>query len=215
MHGNETMHDFGSDTRWKQVNITELYCAHGKDNSLFLKDSCPVIDPAEIRKTSEKLAGNKTIYEYDFGMYGDVVESQVGSVNLRDFPKKFFYCFWWALGNLSTFGEKLKPGNSATDIFLAILMCACGLFLVAVLIGNVQKYLLSSTVRADEMNERKRDIETWMTYRNLPEELKKRIKENEKALRKNLRGTDEESLLRRFPEDLRRETQLYLDEHSA
>ncbi|EOA40449.1 hypothetical protein CARUB_v10009174mg [Capsella rubella] len=194
-------------------NLTELYCAHlvdGKNNSVFLFHTCLIKDPEKIPKPSKYLAGIETKRIYDYGMYGEVVKSEVGSANLRDFPKKFFYCFWWGLRNLSTFGESLKPGNSATDIFLAIIICACGLFLVAVLIGNVQKYLLTSTVRSDEMLERKKDTEAWMTFRKLPEDLKKRIKENEKTLWKNVRGTDEESLLRRLPEELRRETQPYL-----
>lgn len=219
---NKTMPDVGNETMreaWLrgQSNLTKLYCAHlgDKSDSPFLKNSCPITDPDELKKPSKFLAGivNKT--QYDFGTYGEVEKSEVGSINLRDFPKKFAYCFWWGLRNLSTFGQGLKPGNSATDIFFAIIICAAGLFLVAVLIGNVQKYLLSSTVRADEMEERKKDTETWMTFRKLPEGLKERIKENEKTRWKNFRGTDEESLLRSFPEDLRRDTQLYLDKHSV
>ncbi|XP_010505102.1 PREDICTED: probable cyclic nucleotide-gated ion channel 12 isoform X2 [Camelina sativa] len=213
------MHEFGNEARrgdpWpRQDNITKLFCAHnlvvGINNSIFLLNSCPITDPEKLKKPSKKLAGLIEKLEYDFGMYGEVVKSEVGSSNLRDFSKKFLYCFWWGLRNLS-----LKTGNSASDILFAIIICASGLFLFAVLIGNVQKYLLSSTVRADEMEERKKDIEKWMTFRNLPEELKKRIKENEKTIWKHFRGTDEEELLRRFPEDLRREIQPFLDEHSA
>ncbi|EOA27376.1 hypothetical protein CARUB_v10023495mg [Capsella rubella] len=102
---NKTMSPgFGNFTVWQRPgNVTKLYCPHlvdGENNSVFLKNSCPIRESAEIPRPSKYLVGleNKTIY--DFGMYGEVVKSEVGSINLRNFPKKFFYCFWWGLRNL-------------------------------------------------------------------------------------------------------------------
>jgi len=52
--------------------------------SAFLSTSCP------IQNEDKKL--------FDFGIFLDALQS--GVVESRDFPQKFFYCFWWGLKNL-------------------------------------------------------------------------------------------------------------------
>ncbi|KAL1191599.1 putative cyclic nucleotide-gated ion channel 12 [Cardamine amara subsp. amara] len=177
-----------------------LFC-HNVDNSRFLKTSCPVTDPDKITNTTEV---------FNFGMFIDALKSGVVEIHPRDFPRKFVYCFWWGLRNLSTFATDLEPGESTTDILFAIIICASGLILFAVLIGNVQKYLISTTVRVEEMMERKRDTEKWMSSRGLPEELKKRIRKYDTYKWRAFRGTEENSLLRSLPKDLRLETKRHL-----
>ncbi|RID79755.1 hypothetical protein BRARA_A02466 [Brassica rapa] len=177
-------------------NLTnlDLYCVRGGgDNSHFLKISCPLIDPGEIT--------NSTVF--NFGMYIDALKS--GVVESRDFPRKFFYCFWWGLRNLSALGQNLETSNSVGEIFFAITICVSGLLLFSVLIGNVQKYLQSTIVRINEMEEKRRDTEKWMSYRMLPESLKERIRKSEDHKWRETRGTKEESFLRGLPKNLRLE----------
>ncbi|VVB03502.1 unnamed protein product [Arabis nemorensis] len=130
-----------------------------------------------------------------------------------DFPRKFFYCFWWGLRNLSALGQNLETSNSVGEIFFAIIICVSGLLLFAVLIGNVQKYLQSTTIRVDEMEETKRDTEKWMSNRKLPEDLKKRIRRYKIKKWRETRGTEEDAHLRSLPKSLIIETKrhLYLD----
>lgn len=68
---------------------TNLYCGefHGSNNTL-LHGSCPFISPDEIKNSSM----------FNFGISIDALQSRV--VEEHDFPKKFFYCFWWGLRNL-------------------------------------------------------------------------------------------------------------------
>lgn len=65
-----------------------LYCSGGEDNSQYLIGSCPLMDPEEIK--------NSTVF--NFGIFAEALQS--GVVESMDFPKKFFYCFWWGLRNL-------------------------------------------------------------------------------------------------------------------
>ncbi|KAJ0255482.1 Ion transport domain-containing protein [Hirschfeldia incana] len=195
------------DTCWREAcvkisgcNLTDLVCARGGggDNSRFLNTSCPLIDPEQIT--------NSTVF--NFGMYIDALKS--GVVESRDFPRKLFYCFWWGLRNISALGQNLETSNSVGEILFAIIICVSGVLLFAVLIGNVQKYLQSNTARVDEWEEKKRDTEKWMSYRKLPDNLKKRIRKYEDGKWQETRGTEEEALLRSLPKDIRLETKRHL-----
>nr|AAD23055.1 putative cyclic nucleotide-regulated ion channel protein [Arabidopsis thaliana] len=183
------------------LTVTDLLCKRaGSDNIRFLNTSCPLIDPAQITNSTD----------FDFGMYIDALKSGVLEVKPKDFPRKFVYCFWWGLRNISALGQNLETSNSAGEIFFAIIICVSGLLLFAVLIGNVQKYLQSSTTRVDEMEEKRRDTEKWMSYRVIPEYLKERIRRFEDYKWRETKGTEEEALLRSLPKDLRLETKRYL-----
>ncbi|XP_023640854.1 probable cyclic nucleotide-gated ion channel 12 isoform X2 [Capsella rubella] len=183
-------------------DLTSLFCARGggRDNSRFLNTSCPLIEPDQIT--------NSTVF--NFGMYIDALKSGVVDVEPGDFPRKFFYCFWWGLRNISALGQNLETSNFVGEIFFAIIICVSGLLLFAVLIGNVQKYLQSTTIRVDEMEEKKRDTEKWMSYRVLPDYLKERIRRYEDYKWRETRGIEEEAQLRSLPKDLRLETKRHL-----
>ncbi|VVB03504.1 unnamed protein product [Arabis nemorensis] len=194
---------------WRQVcvkilgcNLKNQYCSRrgGVDNSRYLNTTCPLIEPHQIT--------NSTVF--NFGMYIDALKSGIVEVEPKDFPRKFFYCFWWGLRNLSALGQNLETSNSVGDIVFAIIICVSGLLLFAVLIGNVQKYLQSTTIRVDEMEEKKRDTEKWMSYRMLPRYLKERIRRYEDYKWRETRGIEEEAFLRSLPKDLRLETKHHL-----
>ncbi|KAK1559412.1 hypothetical protein Q3G72_014202 [Acer saccharum] len=113
-----------------------LYC-EGRPpsaNYSFLNSSCPFTSPDEINSSSV----------FNFGIFIDALQS--GVAEKRDFPKKFFYCFWWGLRNLSSLGQNLKTSTYVWEIVFAIAISIGGLVLFALLIGNMQKYLQSTTV---------------------------------------------------------------------
>jgi len=67
-------------------NTEAMYCDNHQvlgTISVFLNASCPIQD-------------NTTLFNY--GIFLDALKS--GVVESRDFPQKFFYCFWWGLRNL-------------------------------------------------------------------------------------------------------------------
>ncbi|KAJ0250061.1 putative cyclic nucleotide-gated ion channel 13 [Hirschfeldia incana] len=171
-----------------------LYC---EENSSVVNDylttSCLFINPDDIT--------NSTVF--NFGIFTDALKS--GIVESDDFWKKFFYCFWWGLRNLSALGQNLNTSKFVGEIIFAVSICISGLVLFALLIGNMQKYLESTTVREEEMRVRKRDAEQWMAHRMLPEDLRKRIRRYEQYKWQETRGVEEENLLRNLPKDLRRD----------
>ncbi|KAL0427826.1 UNVERIFIED_CONTAM: putative cyclic nucleotide-gated ion channel 5 [Sesamum latifolium] len=125
-----------------------------------LTSACPVDDDKNM--------------PFDFGIFRQALSS--GIVSSRKFLSKYCYCLWWGLQNLSTLGQGLQtstfPGESIFSIALAIL----GLILFALLIGNMQTYLQSLTIRLEEMRVKRRDSEQWMHHRLLPSDLRERVR---------------------------------------
>ncbi|GAB4826260.1 Cyclic nucleotide-gated ion channel 1 [Ancistrocladus abbreviatus] len=171
-----------------------LYCDEGSGNNTFLNQFCPI--------TTE----DTTIF--NFGMFLNALKS--GVVATTDFPKKFFFCFWWGLQNLSSLGQNLQTSTYVWENCFAIFISISGLVLFALLIGNMQTYLQSTTTRLEEMRVKKRDAEQWMSHRLLPDNLRERIRRYEQYKWQETRGVEEENLIRNLPKDLRRDIKRHL-----
>ncbi|XP_077251273.1 cyclic nucleotide gated channel 1 [Tasmannia lanceolata] len=189
------------DTCWRKachkdaLCIRSLYCGGDDTRSKgFLDISCPIKEP------------NATIF--DFGIYLLALQSEV--VQSKDFLQKLFYCFWWGLQNLSSLGQNLKTSTYIGEILFAVFISICGLVLFSLLIGNMQTYLQSTTVRLEEMRVKRRDAEQWMSHRLLPDNLRERIRRYEQYKWQETRGVDEEHLLYNLPKDLRRDIKRHL-----
>nr|XP_018472636.1 PREDICTED: probable cyclic nucleotide-gated ion channel 12 isoform X3 [Raphanus sativus] len=186
-------------------NLKFQFCGQeGGNNIGALNTSCPLIEPDQIT--------NSTVF--NFGMYIDALKSGIVEVNPDDFPRKFFYCFWWGLRNISALGQNLQTSNSVGDIVFALIICVSGLLLFAVLIGNIQKFLQSTTIRLDAMLEKKRDTETWMSNNNLPKHIRESIRKHDEDKWKSTRGIDHETILKSLPEDIRQQTELHIERNS-
>ncbi|KAK9147285.1 hypothetical protein Scep_006042 [Stephania cephalantha] len=173
-----------------------LYCGDGSKTggNPFLNVTCPY-----------KESDNGS---FDFGIYLDALQS--GVVQSRDFPQKLLFCFWWGLRSLSSLGQNLETSTYVWEICFAVVISISGLVLFALLIGNMQTYLQSNTVRLEEMRVKRRDAEQWMSHRLLPENLRERIRRYEQYRWQETRGVDEENLLYNLPKDLRRDIKRHL-----
>ncbi|TQD88496.1 hypothetical protein C1H46_025916 [Malus baccata] len=136
---------------------------------------------------------------FDFGIFNSALSS--GVVSSKKFIVKYCYCLWWGLQNLSTY-----PGEVIFSISLAIF----GLILFALLIGNMQTYLQSLTIRLEEMRVKRRDSEQWMHHRLLPQDLRERVRRYDQYKWLETRGVDEQSLVQSLPKDLRRDIKRHL-----
>ncbi|GER34324.1 cyclic nucleotide gated channel 1 [Striga asiatica] len=182
----------GNQTACREASF---YC-HG-DHTRFvqiLNNSCPI--------------QNENAALFDFGIFLEALQS--GIVESEDFPQKFFYCFWWGLQNLSSLGQNLKTSTYVWEICFAVFISIAGLVLFSFLIGNMQTYLQSTTLRLEEMRVKKRDAEQWMSHRLLPDSLRERIRRYEQYKWQETRGVDEENLIRNLPKDLRRDIKRHL-----
>ncbi|KAL3517281.1 hypothetical protein ACH5RR_024183 [Cinchona calisaya] len=189
-----------ADSCWRTVchehncDLDTLYCGETHTgNYSFLNSSCPLLEPDQIKSPKD----------FNFGIFLEALQSEI--VEKRNFWQKLLYCFWWGLRNLSSLGQNLKTSNFTAENLFAIFISILGLILFSFLIGNMQKYLQSITVRVEEMRVKRRDVEQWMSHRMLPEKLRQRIRRYEQYKWQETRGVQEDSLIQNLPKDLRRD----------
>ncbi|KAK2646489.1 hypothetical protein Ddye_021684 [Dipteronia dyeriana] len=144
---------------------------------------------------------------FNYGIFDNAVKKNVVS---SAFVEKYFYCLWWGLQQLSSYGQNLSTSTFIGETLFAILIAIVGLVLFAHLIGNMQTYLQSITVRLEEWRLKRRDTEEWMGHRQLPEDLRHRVRRFVQYKWLATRGVDEETILRGLPADLRRDIQRHL-----
>ncbi|KAJ6307536.1 hypothetical protein OIU76_017351 [Salix suchowensis] len=166
------------------------------------------------RRISDKVLGNTCNVDkddnsrFDYGIYFQAMSSDI--VSSRKFVSKFFYCLWWGLQNLSTLGQGLRTSTYPLEVIFSILLAISGLILFALLIGNMQTYLQSLSVRLEEMRIKRRDSEQWMHHRLLPQDLRERVRRYDQYKWLETRGVDEENLVQSLPKDLRRDIKRHL-----
>ncbi|GMP83899.1 hypothetical protein CsSME_00037657 [Camellia sinensis var. sinensis] len=144
---------------------------------------------------------------FNYGIFQNAVTNNV--VNSK-FLEKYFYCLWWGLQNLSSYGQTLSTSTFIGETAFAILIAVLGLVLFAHLIGNMQTYLQSLTVRLEEWRLKQRDTEEWMRHRQLPQDLQERVRHFVQYKWLATRGVDEESILQALPTDLRKDIRRHL-----
>ncbi|GJT86330.1 probable cyclic nucleotide-gated ion channel 5 [Tanacetum coccineum] len=145
---------------------------------------------------------------FDFGIFRQALTSHI--VSSKAFVTKYCYCLWWGLQNLSTLGQGLQTSTYHGESLFSITLAISGLILFALLIGNMQTYLQSLTIRLEEMRVKRRDSEQWMHHRLLPQELRERVRRYDQYKWLETRGVDEESLVQSLPKDLRRDIKRHL-----
>ncbi|XVE63421.1 hypothetical protein DITRI_Ditri07aG0019400 [Diplodiscus trichospermus] len=145
--------------------------------------------------------------DFQYGIFETAVKKNVVSAS---FLEKYFFCLWWGLQQLSSYGQNLSTSTFIGETLFAILISILGLVLFAHLIGNMQTYLQSLTVRLEEWRLKRRDTEEWMRHRQLPEDLKHRVRRFVQYKWLATRGVNEEAILCGLPADLRRDIQRHL-----
>ncbi|XP_010913610.1 cyclic nucleotide-gated ion channel 17 isoform X1 [Elaeis guineensis] len=151
-------------------------------------------------------ANNQSI-TFNYGIFSGSLNNDVVSTG---FIEKYFYCLWWGLQNLSSYGQPLIPSAFIGETTFGIFIVLVGLVLFAQLIGNMQTYLQSITRRVEEWRLKQRDTEEWMNHRQLPHELQGRVRGFVQYKWLATRGVDEESILQALPADLHREIRRHL-----
>ncbi|KAL7615487.1 probable cyclic nucleotide-gated ion channel 16 [Lactuca sativa] len=144
---------------------------------------------------------------FTFGMYGPAFAEGVTSA---PFFEKYFFCFWFGLKSLSSYGQNLETSTSTGETLYGCGVCLGGLVIFCLLIGNMQTYLQSTTARLEEWRVKRRDTEEWMRHRQLPPDLQDKIRRFVQYKWLATRGVDEEDILRALPLDLRRQIQRHL-----
>ncbi|KAG6382756.1 hypothetical protein SASPL_157534 [Salvia splendens] len=195
-------------TCWKsactvEMNTTSCSLGFLDCSALYHSDRVKWVNSTHVFRRCNP--GDTTYFNY--GIFGNAVANNVVS---SDFVEKYFYCLWWGLQNLSSYGQTLATSTFIGETLFAILIAIFGLVLFAHLIGNMQTYLQSITVRLEEWRLKRRDTEEWMRHRQLPQDLQQRIRRFTQYKWLATRGVNEESILRGLPTDLCRDIQRHL-----
>ncbi|RYR50806.1 hypothetical protein Ahy_A07g037421 [Arachis hypogaea] len=188
-----------NDTCWRNACMEEercfthfLYCG-GSNKRATGYEEWRKISPTILRN---KCSADDDDAPFDYGIFNQAITSNiVASINF--FPK-LCYCLWWGVQNISTLGQGLQASTYVGEILFCIILAVLGLVLFAVLIGKMQNFLQSMSVRLEEMRIRRRDSEQWMHHRLLPPELREKVRRYDKCKWFNTRGVDEESLVPLF-----------------
>ncbi|XP_057836809.2 probable cyclic nucleotide-gated ion channel 5 [Cryptomeria japonica] len=161
----------------------------------------------------QELSSNCTVNSdgtssFNYGIYNFGL--RLGVVASRKFVQKYFFCLFWGLQQLSTLCQGLSPTQYFGEEIFSISIIVLGLILMALLIGNMQTYLQSLTIRLEEMRLKRTDTEQWMHRRSLPEDLRQRVRLHGQHKWIETRGVDEEHLIQNLPKDLRRDIKRHL-----
>ncbi|KAM3208570.1 hypothetical protein ACQJBY_063315 [Aegilops geniculata] len=115
---------------------------------------------------------------------------------------RYVYSLFWGFQQISTLAGNLVPTYNVWEVLFTKGIIALGLLLFALLIGNMQIFLQSLGKRRLEMQLRRHDAEQWMSHRQLPEDLRRRVRHAERFSWVAMRGVNEEELLSSLPEDI-------------
>ncbi|XP_050281262.1 cyclic nucleotide-gated ion channel 1-like [Quercus robur] len=180
-----------------------LYCDDSENlpdfNFTSLYQNCSYKKPEDI----------ENLTDFNFGMFTDALKSGMVLKATR-FRVKLSYCFWWGFRNLSSAGQNLQTSTFIGEIVFAVGISTFGLVLFSLLIGNMQRYLQSTTMRVEEMRVKRTDAEQWMSHRMLPEELRARVRRYQQYKWQLTRGVEEENLLQSLPKELKRDITRHL-----
>nr|XP_007152605.1 hypothetical protein PHAVU_004G144100g [Phaseolus vulgaris]ESW24599.1 hypothetical protein PHAVU_004G144100g [Phaseolus vulgaris] len=135
------------------------------------------------------------------------------AVNLTahpNMPTRYFYSSFWGFQQLSTLTGNLTPSYYLPEVLFTKAILGSGLLLFALLIGNIQKILQDFGRRKQEMSNRQRDVEQWMSHWCLADHLRRRVRQAERFNWAATKGVNEEMLLENLPEDLQRDIRRHL-----
>ncbi|KAH9646509.1 Cyclic nucleotide-gated ion channel 1 [Citrus sinensis] len=102
----------------------------------------------------------------------------------------------------SNLGHDLQSGSDVWENIFVILVVSSGFLFFALLIGNMQIYLQSRTVRLKEMTVKPREIEEWKPFQNLSANLQQEMKKYKPYIRRKTNHIDIENLLNNIPKEL-------------
>ncbi|CAA0828385.1 Cyclic nucleotide-gated ion channel 2 [Striga hermonthica] len=159
---------------------------------------------------STAMAGVSLCLDVDGPFRYGIYKSALPVVSSSSIAVKILYPIFWGLMTLSTFGNDLEPTSQWQEVMFSICAVLSGLMLFTLLIGNIQIFLHAVMAKKRKMQMRCRDMEWWMKRRQLPSQLRQRVRRYERHRWTSLGVEDEMDLIKDLPEGLRRDIKRYL-----
>ncbi|ERN11112.1 hypothetical protein AMTR_s00024p00155680 [Amborella trichopoda] len=197
------------DACWKFINTSACFefldCGHGSYLEKFKESS--LWDSWKNNSVAAQCYDAKN-GPFPYGIYGTAVPVTIESRIIS----RYIYSLFWGFQQISTLAGNQVPSVFPWEVLFTMGIIGLGLFLFALLIGNMQNFLQSLGRRRLEMQLQRRDVEQWMSYRRLPEDLRRRVRQSERFNWAATRGVKEDHLLENLPEDLQRDIRRHLFE---
>ena len=124
--------------------------------------------------------------------------------SFRDFLHNYLRVLCWGLSNMCSFTANLRP-ETELECLLCVIIALSGVVLFAYVVGTIFDVMSTICAKSQHYREYVEEINHWLRYRKLPDDLQHRVKSHHKLQFKILKGADEQRLLRDLPETLRRE----------
>ncbi|KAM3694010.1 hypothetical protein ACJW31_07G028200 [Castanea mollissima] len=174
-------------------------CDQSFRNLSFLDDFCPIDTPNPST--------------FDFGIFLEARQS--GSLESTNYLPKAFYCFWWGMRNLSSFGSNLQTSRYIWENIFALGISIFGLLLFLYFIGNLQMYMQKEQeslkldknwdkVRRRKWSKRQENHFSWMHKHHFDMKTKAKIIEYVDQRYEADEDVDVETLIHDLPPKLRR-----------
>ncbi|GAB4859234.1 hypothetical protein Ancab_010694 [Ancistrocladus abbreviatus] len=195
----------------RQVDCWRSECHQETPTCQYSFFACRTINEPErtawLANTNVTSICNPSNTFFQYGIYQIALQAGAPSSN---FVRKFFYSFWWGLQSLSSIGNNLWTSNNVVENIFTNLVAILGLILFALLVGNIQRYLDSTSVRLEEWRTTRTDTEEWMHHRMLPPYLRHWVRKYHQYKWVATRGVNEEALVNDLPTNLRRQINRHL-----
>eukprot|EP00002_Diphylleia_rotans_P024455 TRINITY_DN4830_c0_g1_i2.p1 TRINITY_DN4830_c0_g1~~TRINITY_DN4830_c0_g1_i2.p1 ORF type:complete len:722 (+),score=98.60 TRINITY_DN4830_c0_g1_i2:164-2329(+) len=132
-------------------------------------------------------------------------------VSNQDIFTQYITSAYWALVVMTTvgFGDIVPLTN--TEKCFTILTMITGVSIYATIFGNMATLIAQMDASATRYREKLDALHEYMTYRSLPQYLRKRILNYYDVIWSRHKGIDENSILNELPSSLRSEIALYLN----
>ncbi|KAK1410189.1 hypothetical protein QVD17_36724 [Tagetes erecta] len=143
---------------------------------------------------------------YPYGIY----EFALPVISLDSIATRILYSNVWGLTSLSTMGNILEPSSEVVELLLSSFMVLIGIILFTSLIEIIQVFLAALCGRTTKMQMKLSDMDMWMKRRQLPSDLRRRVRHFENQRWSFLGGQDDMEMVSDLPEGLRRDIKRYL-----
>ncbi|KAL6551583.1 Cyclic nucleotide-gated ion channel 2 [Orobanche gracilis] len=194
---------------------------HGKGGPCILSFSCsedivyqfPSVvskNPCKTNNSTMVVVGMPLCLDVNGPFRYGIYKWALPVVSSNSIAVKILYPIFWGLMTLSTFGNDLEPTSQWLEVMFSICAVLSGLMLFTLLIGNIQVFLHAVMAKKRKMQLRCRDMEWWMKRRQLPSQLRRRVRRDERQRSTALCGDDEMDLIKDLPEGLRRDIKRFL-----
>ncbi|XP_057769630.1 cyclic nucleotide-gated ion channel 2 isoform X2 [Salvia miltiorrhiza] len=153
---------------------------------------------------------NSTCFDVNGPFQYGIYKWALPVVSSNSIAVKILYPIFWGLMTLSTFGNDLEPTSQWLEVMFSISAVLSGLMLFTLLIGNIQVFLHAVMAKKRKMQLRCRDMEWWMKRRQLPSQLRRRVRRYERHRWSAVGGDNEMDTIKDLPEGLRRDIKRFL-----